>query len=577
MPENRRSPEARELLGVAYQKDKQVAAAKVVYEDYIRRYPNGEGTEGVRQRLLAIETAEAPPSQRLRTAARRLRCCHRPNLGRWLAAPGGTTVANKSSATISGSISSFYIHNDSSSVNRDMTQALNMNQTKEDHQVHRDTVMSSFDTSATWGDGNVKFKFRFSGTDEYRVSQGGEDLFGVSALYLDTSVKDWDSTFRIGRQTRNSDGILGRFDGAVYNYQYNPLLGFTAFGGSPVEYRTDTPFKDERYFAGGAVNVTPIKGLDTDIYFIQQMDRSIIDRQAVGTELRYNDLTKAVFATVDYDTYFSKLDAAIFTGSWTMPDKSVVRLAADYRMSPYLTSWNALQGQPFTSLYDLLKQYNQSQIAQMAVDRTATYQSATIGYSRSLTDNIQVNLDFTQAHIKGTIASYSVLGTPDMGDEFYYGIQFVGTSLLTQGDLYTAAFRYSDLKEADNFAVDFSTRYPVMDEFRVQPRVTATYSTGKGASWEEYSVLPAIVIDYYWQKDLNLELEIGERFTWRHQGSIAHHRERTPDNGRGQIRLLCRCGQMPDSLRVLQGGAWSDKVRQLPVPHLFACPSKAGL
>jgi tetratricopeptide (TPR) repeat protein len=522
LAENRRSPEARELLGVAYQKDKQVAAAKAVYEDYVRRYPNGEGTEGVRQRLLAIETAGAPLSQGLRMASNggsngNALVTGPTSLG-GSEAPGGTTVAAKSNATVTASISSFYIRDDSASVNRDMTQAANLSKTAEDYQTHQNTVMSSFDTSATWGDGNVKMKFRFSGTDEYRV-ETGQELFGVSALYLDTSVKDWDSSFRIGRQTSNNYGIQGRFDGAIYNYQYNPMIGFATFGGSPVMYRTDTPFMDDRYFAGGAVNFTPFKGLDTDVYFFQQMDRTLIDRQAVGTEVRYNDTTKAVFATVDYDTYFNKLDAAIFTGSWTLPDKSVMRVAADYRMSPYLTSWNALQGQPFTSMYDLLKYYTQSQITQMAVDRTATYQSATVGYSRPLTDKFQVNLDFTQAHINGTIASYNVLGTPDMGDEFYYGIQLVGTSLLTQGDLYTAAFRYSDLKESDNFSVDLSTRYPIVDDLRIQPRVTATYSTGKGSSWEEYSVLPALVLDYTWQRDLNLELEVGERWTWRNQGS----------------------------------------------------------
>ena len=47
---------------------------------------------------------------------------------------------------------------------------------------------------------------------------------------------------------------------------------------------------------------------------------------------------------------------------------------------------------------------------QMAIDRTATYQSANIGYTRQLTDKLQINLDFTQAHINGTIDSFTVAG-----------------------------------------------------------------------------------------------------------------------------------------------------------------------
>ena len=322
-----------------------------------------------------------------------------------------------------------------------------MNATKDDLQTHQNEVLTSFDTTAQWGDGNVKMKFRFSGTDEYRIQPTAEDLFGVSSLYLDTSVKDWGTTFRLGRQIRNSDGILGRFDGAVFTYQYDPIFGFTTFGGSPVEYRTDTPFKDDRYFGGGALNFGPWKGVDADIYAIQQMDRDIVDRQAVGAEFRYNDLSKSAFVSVDYDIHFDKLDAAIFTGTWTLPDKSILRAGADYRMAPYLTAWNALQGQPFTTLYDLLKVYTQSQVQQMAIDRTATYQSANAGYTRQITDKFQVNLDVTQAHINGTIASYNVGGTPDSGDEFYYGVQLVGSSLFTDGDMYSAAFRYSDLQD----------------------------------------------------------------------------------------------------------------------------------
>ncbi len=266
----------------------------------------------MRQRLLAIETAEAAPAERLRNAA------SAPVNADGTPAPAGEPAPKPSYGSVSGSVSSTYIRDDSYSINRDPTQALNLNKTREDLQTHQNEVMSSFDTTAQWGDGNVKMKFRFSGTNEYRIEPTAEDLFGVSSLYLDTSVKDWGTTFRLGRQIRNSDGILGRFDGAVFTYQYDPIFGFTTFGGSPVDYRTDTPLKDDRYFYGGALNVGPWKGLDADVYAIEQMDRNIVDRQAVGAEFRYNDMTKSAFLTVDYDVHFDKLDAAIFTGTWTL-------------------------------------------------------------------------------------------------------------------------------------------------------------------------------------------------------------------------------------------------------------------
>jgi tetratricopeptide (TPR) repeat protein len=514
LAENRRSPEARELLGVAYQKDQQLPAAKAVYEDYLARYPNSEGSEGVRQRLAAMETANAPSVKALRA----------PTIGPTAIGGGAQGYGNGQPSgsqnwSVSGSLSSFYIRDDTHSVMRDPTLALNLNAAKDDHQVHQNTLLSSFDLFAAYNDANIKSRFRLSGTEQNRFGSDQPDITGIGALYLDTTVKDWDTTFSIGRQTRNTNGVLGRFDGVVVSYQVTPLFGVTALAGSPVEFRSDSPFKDDRFFYGGSVNFNRYFGLDASVYAIEQMDRSIIDRQAVGTELRYNDPVKSAFLTVDYDTHFNELDAAIFTGTWTLPDKSVLRAGADYRKAPYLTTWNALQGQPYGTLYDLLKAYTQSDLQQMAMDRTATYQSSTLGYSRPLTDNLQLNLDFTQAHIDGTIASYNVNGTPDMGDEFYYSAQLVGTSLFTPNDLYTAAFRYSDLKDSHNYAVDLSTRYNVSETFRIQPRFVGGETEGKTTPYREYTVLPSLLLTYAWTKDLNFELEVGERWTWRTQGT----------------------------------------------------------
>jgi hypothetical protein len=324
----------------------------------------------------------------------------------------------------------------------------------------------------------------------------------------------------VGRQTVNTGGVLGRFDGAYVTYQWNPWFGVAAVGGSPVVYRSDMPFKDDIYFYGMSLKFGPVFGVfDATVYAIEQKDRSITDRQAVGTELRYTDAVKSAFVVVDFDTYFNQLDAAIFTGSWILPDKSLFRLTADYRKAPYLTTWNALQGQSFATLYDLLKTYTLAQAQQMALDRTATYQSVNVGYTRQLSDKFQLNLDFTAAHIDGTIASYGVAAIPDTGNEFYYSAQLLGTSLFLEGDLYSAAFRYSDFQDSNNFAIDLSTRYPWSQEIRLTPRIEAAYRTGKTIGYDEYTVLPSLLIDYFWQKDLNLEIEIGNRWTWHNQGT----------------------------------------------------------
>jgi tetratricopeptide (TPR) repeat protein len=501
MPQTSHSGSALELLGVAYQKNKQPVEAKAQFEDYLRRFPAGEGSEAVRQRLDAILTAELPAGDRLHAARRQA------DRG-----PGQTTW------TLSGSASQFYVRDDSFRVVRDPTLPLDLNADKEDHRVHRNVLMSNLDLFAAWGNNDVKSKFRFSGAEEHSFVSGQRELASVSALYLETSVRDWGTTSRIGRQNRNAGGVLGRFDGALVTWQSSPWMRINVVGGSPVISRRDEPFKDEKYFYGTSVDFGPFfGGIEASLFAIEQRARDLVDRQALGTELRYLDATKSAFFTLDYDTHFNQLNAAIFSGSWTLPDKSVLHGGADYRKAPYLTSWNALQGQSYATLYQLLKVRTKEEIDQMAVDRTASYKSATIGYSRPLTDKLQFNVDATAANISGTIPSFGVDATPSTGDEFYYSAQLVGTSLLTSGDLYTLGIRYANRQDSDTYAIDVSTRYPVTDKLRVNPRLLLSYRTGNTIELKEYAILPSVLLNYAVMKDLNLELEVGAKWTTRQE------------------------------------------------------------
>ena len=256
---------------------------------------------------------------------------------------------------------------------------------------------------------------------------------------------------------------------------------------------------------------------NTSLFAIEQRAHDLVDRQAVGTELRYLDATKSAFFTLDYDTHFNELNAVVVNGSWTLPDKSVLHGGVDYRKAPYLTAWNALQGQNYATLYQLLQVRTKEEIDQMALDRTASYKSATIGYSRPLTDKLQLNIDATAANIAGTIPSFGVDATPSTGDEYYTSAQLVGTSLFTDGDLYTIGVRYANRQDSDTYAVDLSTRYPLTNNLRINPRLLLSYREGKTIDLKEYTILPSVLLNYLFTKDFNLELELGARWTTREE------------------------------------------------------------
>jgi len=507
-PENQHSAEAQELLGLARQKSGQLAEARAEYEDYLRRYPSGEQSERVRQRLAGIVTANGEPSAPLRT----------PNgQPAGLLPAGKFTPSRETTWTLVGSASMFYIRDDSFRAVRDPSVAPDPTADPDTHRVHQNEMLATLDVTGAWNNDETKGKIRFSGSEEHRFNTGSRDLSGIATFLVDTMVKDWNLRTVVGRQTLNTDGVLGRFDGALLSWQPLPMLKVDVVTGSPALSRFDLPGKNDKYFYGAGLGLGPyFGGFETTLYAIEQRDRGLLDRQAVGTDLRYFDQSKFAFANVDYDIHFQRLNAAIFSGSWILPDKSTIYGGADYRRTPFLSTWNALFNQPFATLYDMLKQRTNEDLRQFALDQTPIYKSAMIGFSHPLTENLQVSADATIVNLTQPISPIGLdpsLATLSAGNEYYYSAQLIGTNLLKDGDMHIAALRYSQLTTSNRYVVDFNSRYPLTNEWRVSPRLRLGYAVGNGIDLKEYTVLPSLLVDYYWTKALNLEFEVGVQWT----------------------------------------------------------------
>ena len=505
LPETASSPEAQELLGLARQKNKQLVQARAEYEDYLTRYPAGDGADRVRQRLAGVVTATGDRGQPDLKAPKSIATAHDDGTHTW---------------TVSGSVSQFYIRDDSFRTLRDPSLPPEIIQDLEAHQTHQNELLSSLDAIATWSGGGVKSKLRFSGTEEHKFDGSGGEIVGVAALYLETAVRDWGFESRVGRQTRNTGGVLGRFDGGVFSFQAAQEFRLNAVVGSPVMRRRDAPFEDDKLFYGASVDIGSFNGFDATLFAIEQRDRSILDRRAIGAEVRYVDPDKSAFATIDYDIHYQELNAAVLTGSWTLADKSTLHGAFDYRKSPYLSTWTALQGQVYPTLYEMLKVKTLAEIEDLAVDRTASFTSASAGFSRPINETFQFNLDVTATNFSGTPGSGGVPETQGTGNEFFYSAQVLGNSVFTTDDLLVAGLRFADLDQSNYYVLDLSARYPLMDKLKINPRLMLGYRQGDTSDLVEYTVLPSVLFDYYLSRDLSLELEVGARWTGTRQNNI---------------------------------------------------------
>jgi hypothetical protein len=146
-----------------------------------------------------------------------------------------------------------------------------------------------------------------------------------------------------------------------------------------------------------------------------------------------------------------------------------------------------------------------------------------VGFSHPLTEKLQVSADATVVDVSGMPASGGVDAILPVGREWYYSAQLIGTGIFNPGDMYIAGVRFADLATSNLYVLDFSARYPMTPEFRVSPRVRFGYrknDKGEPTDLKEFTVLPSVLLNYYWTKDINLELEVGSKWTWLDQFGV---------------------------------------------------------
>ncbi len=304
--------------------------------------------------------------------------------------------------------------------------------------------------------------------------------------------------------------MLGRFDGAAAGYKVNDTTKLTAIAGSPVERSRDTPFSNDRFFYGiGSEFSYFSKSLETSYYFIEQRAEGLLDRQSVGTEVRFVKNSGAGYGAFEYDVHFGQINSAVLTGSQMFADQSSASVNLDYRRSPVLLASNALQGQGVYTLSELLRRYSLSEIDQLAFDRTAQSYTGTMSYARPLNSRLQWVSDLTVNYLSGMRASGGVDAIQSSGMAYYAATQLIGTSVLREGDSATVGVRYASTETSDRYMLEFGSYYPITQDWRVNPMLRFGYGQYKSETRSEYQVIPSVRTSYQWRPDTQFEFELG--------------------------------------------------------------------
>jgi hypothetical protein len=472
--------EAREFLGLARQRNGQLARARGEYEAYLREFEGSPGAARVRQRLDGLIASVEAPREPLRAAA------GAGEGARWEKSMG---------------VAQYY--------RRDL------NQFDQDQQeiVTQEALLTDMDFSLRRDGENIDLLTRLSLNhfmDLLSPEENGRgDQNRVSYAYVDLAQTQQQWSLRLGRQSLHTWGVLGRFDGAHFDYGLGADKQLHFMAGHPVESTRDS-VETDRQFYGVAVEFDDLIGSwDLAAYLNTQTIEGVDARMAVGTELRYFDDKRSLTAMLDYDIDFSELNMVLVLGTWRFDNRVTLSALLDSRQSPILTTRNALIGQPVTTVEELLIVWSEEEVRQLAIDRTAASQTVTLGVAAPLAERFQINFDVTATEIDATVGSGGVLAQPGTGPQTFYSTSLVGTGLFGSGDVSIFNLRTGQADTFETSLFTWDARFPIGRRIRINPRIRYVVWEGIGDGRKRTTVSPSLRFLFNTRNRYRLEFEVG--------------------------------------------------------------------
>ena len=521
LPPNKQSQDAQEMVGVARERNGEATKAKAEYEHYLRAYPDGEGAVRVRQRLAALSEVKAQAAQG-RKPARKI-----------------------DEMRIYGSVYEYYYGGYSQTK---ITDKITNNSTN--FNLHDQSMLqSSFDVTGRYRKDEYDNKIVVRGTQTYDLLATSDERRNISrlrALYVEHANQD--SYFvRVGRQPGNTGGVLDyRFDGAWVRYTAVPqFLSLNLLAGLPRQFSLSSNYVPDdprnftadlnRYFYGANVDIGPLgQAWSGNAYFINQMVNGVVDRRAVGTELRYASNGKNAFGLVDYDVSYGVLNIAMLNGTW-VTEGTTFTLLADHRRTPYLQTTNALFGTPGASL-SMINKTNEALLRAQAESVTATSDLFLVGVLHAVSKDWQLGGDVRLNRIAGTSASNclvivpgtstlflnpnattdalcSLQALPGTGNIWTYTAQAIGANFPFENTTFVANASYisSQAYRGESLTLNFLSRLGPkwqLDNFVI------LYHQKDSSGVELYRATPTIRMDYRFLDSWSFEASGGYEQTF---------------------------------------------------------------
>lgn len=457
LPPNRASREGLELVGQVRLKSGDADRARSELELFLKLYPTGADSDRVRAQLASLPA----PVRAERTPA--------------VAAATTTT---------SGSVTATY-YGGNSKVRTQEFQDSPLNGLPE---LVSDASLSGTDqkqlvasTDLNWRRRDADQDLRFVVRDTYTADfmPGNANRNRLSALYVDYRSMLRGTSIRLGRQSPLGGGVLGRFDGVSGGYSFAPKWKVNLVGGVPTDKLNATT---KRRFWGTSVDAEALtQHLGGSLYVTQQTIDGVVDRRAIGTDLRYLNGGLMVSGSLDYDVVMRGLNIATVQGNWQLADTSSWNFLYDRRSQPLLMLGNALffstaASAGVTSIDQLIANYQADgkDLGALRSDvkaLTARSTQAQLGYNTPINKNWQIgaNVQLTNTSAVAPVPLLLPEGQAATGNQWSLGGLLIGSNLYSPRDTHVFNLNYLTSATFKGYLLMYNNMSVLSDAWQVEP------------------------------------------------------------------------------------------------------------
>ena len=504
LPANPYTQDAQEWVGVARERAGQKFKAKLEYELYLKTYSSGAGVERVKERLAKLAAVQPVPAAQAEKSEQ--------------------PKERKAFQTATyGNVSMYYYHGASQT---DTITVVGATPTPSTLTVTDQSLLLT-NVSVGLRARNDVFDNRLVLQDSYSKNfiAGQASNNRLNAAYYDVKNKVADYSARIGRQSPVGGGVVGRFDGVTAGYGFMPKLRANAVAGRIA----DLSVGSKPVFYGASLDMGAFnEHWSGSAYIINQTIDHIADRRAGGAEIRYFDADKNAFATLDYDAYFSVVNAALLQGSITAAPGTTFNFLLDHRRTPSLSTRSALNGASVSSVSALLQAgFTAADLKTLAMARTATANLAQVGISRQIREKWLLSGDIRVSSTTAMQASgrdpanlaLCPLGTASCPEGFQPAVtatgnqwtltsQLIGNSIFSSRDVSVFSLGYTTSNTLRGLTAFVSNRSVVRDKWAIDTSLRL-YAQSDNLGGRETIATPNFKLSYQAKDQLSLETEVG--------------------------------------------------------------------